>query len=656
MRAVICTGKRGGRVITNSLTGPIESSDPVSYRVEVNNYNDLFKLYHHALYPHYLSNIPAVYYIENPEQFFRRISTISDPLPVGCPLTAKKIVLYLSRLKRVDNALDWSLPPNTRTEIKYNTGLDPEQSRAATHYLGPAMVIAPAGSGKTSTLIARIIYLIKMGIDPARIICLTFTKKAQKEMQERLIAKLGEKAKDVMVRTFHSLAYSLTSKLIGEPKIITERYSILKTLISGNLDEVDKYITYNLNNLVPPLDVKSEYQEVYIKYIDYLNKNGITDQDYLLFQLCNILREKVVLGHWQFVLIDECQDNNLAQDVIARFISPLDNTFWVGDPDQLLYSFRGSDIKRILNLRDIYPNLKEIYLKRNYRCHPEIVTAAVSLIGHNTLRYPIEITPARTEDGRAVFLNLFDGILEEYEWVGQKINALLQSGTDPEHIAVLYRNNSQGEALASVGLKDIPHYIYKNGVLLFESTEMDTLLNCLSRAQKGEPMEIGRVTTGLFVDLNLLPNTGMAIAYLRKKLGLNYLDPDRLDIIEKIAGRFKNINEFLSWVSKVKFKKKEDDKGKIRLLTVHSAKGLEFPIVFLINSTEGHFPSRKSTRPEEIEEERRIFYVGMTRAREKLYMSGYRDKDRKLSGFITEALKAEALKTEKWQIPHARCN
>jgi hypothetical protein len=207
-----------------------------------------------------------------------------------------------------------------------------------------------------------------------------------------------------------------------------------------------------------------------------------------------------------------------------------------------------------------------------------------------------------------------------------------------------------------VGLKDIPHYIYKNGVLLFESTEMDTLLNCLSRAQKGEPMEIGRVTTGLFVDLNLLPNTGMAIAYLRKKLGLNYLDPDRLDIIEKIAGRFKNINEFLSWVSKVKFKKKEDDKGKIRLLTVHSAKGLEFPIVFLINSTEGHFPSRKSTRPEEIEEERRIFYVGMTRAREKLYMSGYRDKDRKLSGFITEALKAEALKTEKWQIPHARCN
>lgn len=649
MRAAICTGKRG-RVNTSTLTGPVESSDPVSYSVEVNNYTDLFKLYHHAIYPHYLSNVPAVYCIENPEQFFKRISTISDPMPVGCPLTAKKTVMHLSNLKRVSNALDWNLPPSARTELKYSTDLDREQSEAASHYLGPALTIAPAGSGKTSTLIARIEYLIQRGVNPERIICLTFTRKAQKEMQERLIKKIGEKARSVMVRTFHSLAYSLTLKLIARPEIITERYSILKTLTSGSLEDVDKYITFNLNNLVPPLDVKSEHQETYIKYIDYLNKNNITDQDYLLFQLCNILREKVILGQWQFVLIDECQDNSLAQDVITRFISPLDNTFWVGDEDQLLYTFRGSDIKRILSLRDIYPNLREIYLKRNYRSHPEIVEAAVSLIGHNALRRPREIIAARKDTGRAVFLSLFDGIMDEYEWIGQKINILLQSGTNPEHIAILYRNNSQGDALASVGLQDIPHYIYKNGVPLFESTEMETLTNCLSRAQKGEPLEIGsRVTTGLFVDLNLLPNAGLAVAYLRKKLSLDYLDPDRLDIIQKIAGKFASISDFLSWSSKIKFREKKDDKGKVRLMTVHSSKGLEFPVVFLLNCTEGHFPSRKSIAMEEIEEERRIFYVGMTRAREKLYMSGYRDKDRRISGFITEALKME-----KWQ--NSRCN
>ncbi|MCL6477049.1 MAG: ATP-dependent helicase [Peptococcaceae bacterium] len=649
-----------------------------------------------------------MYVIEDQEALFKKLRSIPDPSPVNYPLTGEKVIRHLSRLKQVNDISQVKFPPGRKPVEVKATGVDPEQSRAAEHYLGPLLCIAPAGSGKTTTLITRVTLLVQRGVEPRRILCLTFTKKAQLEMQERLVAKLGDKARKITVRTYHALAYMLMTEFTGRtPDIILDRFSILRNMDTGcKLEDLDSHISLNLNSLVLPHEIKplnkkeKQLLEGYRQYLDYLNKNRVTDQDFLLVQLCETLRGpkgKQLMdftypgdppgypkGRWHFVFIDEAQDNNLAQDVITRFISPWDNTFWVGDEDQLLYSFRGSNIQRILNLQEIYPNLKEIHLKRNYRCHPEIVAAADSLIKHNTMRRPKEIVAARQGKGRAVFFESFPSITGEYEWVAGKISRLLQAGVKPEHIAVLYRNNSQGDALSSVSLKraNIPHYVHRNGTPLFESADMDAVLNhltlltnkidapccknavlgCLRTAQKSEyigPLVSGGVKTAymaaktnndlkamrIFLNIgslrmDMFPDAGTVVAYARRKFSdLDiYCDPDRLDLIEKIAGRFKNIKDFVEWVKKIKLTgdKNSKSEGKVQLMTVHASKGLEFPVVFLVNCTTGHFPSSKALTPEELEEERRIFYVGITRARERLYMSGYNDKDRKISGFVTE--------------------
>ncbi|OPX89472.1 MAG: putative ATP-dependent DNA helicase YjcD [Pelotomaculum sp. PtaB.Bin104] len=1085
MRANILIGKLKHAVNITNLTSPMPiRAEPIVYDVKVDTYDDVFKLYHYAIYPHYINDVPAVYAIENPEALCEKLRTISDPPPVNCPLTVEKAIRHLSRFRQVTDVSEIRFPPKRKAIELKAAGLDPEQSKAAEHYLGPLLCVAPAGSGKTSTLITRVTLLVQRGVDPRRILCLTFTKKAQLEMQERLKAKLGDKAKQITVRTYHALAYMLMKEFTGHiPDIILDRFSILKNMeLSCKLEDLDGFISLNLNSLVSPQEIKpstrkeKQLLEGYRQYLNYLKENRLTDQDFLLVQLCNAFRGPKGIqlmdytypgdtpgypkGRWHFVFIDEAQDNNLAQDVITRFISPWDNTFWVGDEDQCLlpdtliatkqgavaikdikndnelivanghgttitvhpekvmsryysgpivkvitssgkqltgtpehcvfarmtpeknrylvylmyskklgyrigrtstvrsnykgsvkglvnghevrlrqekgntlwilevcdkleeacfyeqyysvkyglptcvfhtngrdmsitqklvdklfglidtrkrahklmqdkllnpeephhfpkarttdnrgarklhftmfgsskmvhggsrwskglfelhnheltyntvdeefaklgmnymgnsikstpggttywngrtsngnydslwqtmqkmqeeilnlsleikakltgekykfmplshvrkgmlvpvldgdiiaeeevtsvefnqynglvydinvpyyrnyvaggfvvhnclYTFRGSSIERILNLRGIYPNLKEIQLKRNYRCHPGVVAAADSLIRHNTMRRPKEIIAARQEKGRAVFFENFPSITEEYEWVAEKIDGLLQAGVKPEHIAVLYRNNSQGDALSSVSLKkaNIPHYVHRNGTPLFQTADMDAVLNhltlltnkigspgyenvvlgCLRTAQKSEyigALESGGVkaayTTAktnndlkamrIFLNagsvrMDMLPDAGAAIAYARRKfpdLDLCF-DVDRLDLIEKIAGRFKNIKDFTEWVRKIKLTGEKENKteGKVQLMTVHSSKGLEFPVVFLINCTTGHFPSKKAATLEEIEEERRVFYVGMTRARERLYISGYEEKERRISGFVSES-------------------
>lgn len=739
MRACILTGKNARKtgVATAKLSAPVEKPENgVSvYKLSKSaNFNELQDIYHNIIYPHYIDCIPAVFAIEDPDKYFQSLLSISDPLPVSCPLTAEKVVRHLQRLPRIDDISKARfLQVKERGTVEIGLRLDNEQAQAAAHYLGPALTIAPAGSGKTTTLIARLVMLVKLGIRPDRILCLTFTRKAAQEMQERLTKELGEPGRLVTVKTYHALAYQLISEFDGRvPNLITDRYKILQELMYEDsynykiaLDEVDSFISLQMNDLTPPDMVRpdndSQWQmkRLYGLYREYLEKQNLYDQDFLLVKLYEMLRDdpkkrhalmdhadpgapaNYPKGRWYFVLVDECQDNNLAQDALTRFFAaPWDNVFYVGDEDQLLYTFRGSKIERILNLKKNYPCLKEMFLKTNYRCRPEIVRTADRLIQQNKLRRVKEIIPFREEMPGTVKSQFFLNAGEEYEWIAQEVQSLIEAGTRPEEIAVLYRVNVQGDALA-LSLKElkVPYYIHKNGPSLFQCGEVEALLNHMilvlpefrgtpdfkaallkslvypKRTDKTakfedllrssmEPLpavaklaaELGDSKVQEFcyqlLNMNLIfmPNAGLVTSYVRKKFIKSWYGSDseseHMDIIESIASSFVSAADFINWVRRTRTIEKKDKRSEknVQLMTVHGAKGLEFPVVILANCTEGFFPYAKSVEEGNLEEERRIFYVGMTRARDTLYLTGYTDKKKKLSRFLVDAELCEKLK------------
>ncbi len=722
MRACLLTGRNAKNPVMSAENGLqiYKLKKPASF-------NELQDTYRSIIYPHYISGTPAVFAVEDPDKYFSAVLSIHDPPPVGCPLTAEKVVRHLQRLPRVDDISKARFPQAKGCDpVEIGMKLDAEQAQAAAHYLGPALVIAPAGSGKTTTLTARVVMLIKRRIKPERVLCLTFTKKAAQEMRERLARELGEPGKAVTVKTYHALAYQLIAEFEGRvPSLITDRYRVLRELMFEDtfnykisVEDADSFISLQLNSLTPPgiakADSDSQWQmkRLYQAYWEYLEKHRLYDQDFLLMKLYEMLRSDpkkrhalmdyagpsdppgYPKGRWHFVLVDEVQDNNLAQDVLTRFLTPWDNVFFVGDEDQLLYTFRGSDIKRILNLEKSYPQLKEMHLKTNYRCRPEIVKAADRMIRKNVLRRDKDIVAYREEAEGAVKAKFFTSAGAEYEWVAQEIKALTDSGTKPGEIAVLYRINVQGDAVATcLKDKDIPHYVHRDGKSLFQYSEVEALLNhlvlvlpefrntqefkaallkslvvpkrtdrvagyesALAETPDGDPMAVITKTSVKLDDekvqefcyqlLNMsllrMPNAGLVVAYVREKFIESWYgseaESERLDIIESIASKFRSAADFVRWVNRTKLNGKKDKNGdSVQLMTVHGAKGLEFPVVFLVNCTEGYFPYARSVEEGNLEEERRVFYVGMTRARDVLYLSGYADKKKGLSRFLLDA-------------------
>jgi len=731
--ACILTRRSKNGITAAKLSAPVENREnKVSvYKLpKPANFSELQNIYYNAIYPHYISQVPAVFAIENPDNFFKSILSIQDPYPVACPLTAEKIVRHLQRLPRVEDISQAKFPQiKKRSPVNIDDlRLDKEQSAAASHYLGAALAVAPAGSGKTSTLVARIVMLVRRGIKPEHILCLTFTKKAAVEMQERLAGKLGEPGKAVTVKTYHALAYQLISEAKGmAPRLIPDRYKVLQELMYEDsfdykiaLDDADAFISLQMNDLTPPEKVKSnndsqwQMKRLYQAYRNYLDKNNLYDQDFLLVKLYEMLRDNpkqrhtlmdytlpglpanYPKGRWQFILVDECQDNNLAQNVLTRFLAaPWDNVFFVGDPDQLLYTFRGSSIERVLNLNKSYPCFTDLQLKTNYRCRPEIVRLASKVIQKNTLRRDVAIIPFREEMTDTVRSKFFLNAGEEYDWIAQEARRLVNAGTKPEDIAVLYRINVQGDALA-LSLKDegLPSYINKNETPLFQCNEVEALINHLililpeykhtqdfktalikslilpkrtDNVSKYEellfngpsvnPLPAVAKLAGKLGDdkvedfchqmlnfnLIFMPNAGLVVSYVRNKFIDSWYNSDseteHMDIVESISRKYQSVVDFVKWVRKTRVIDKKDSKlgDGIQLMTVHSAKGLEFPVVFLMNCTEGYFPYSKSVQEGNLEEERRIFYVGMTRARDLLYLTGYADKKKKLSRFLLDA-------------------
>lgn len=605
------------------------------------------------------------------------------------------------------------------------TGLNKEQQQAVQHTEGPLLILAGAGSGKTKVLTVRIAHLLAQGVNPYEILAITFTNKAAKEMKSRVEGLVGDVANRIWLSTFHSfcakfLRFELDN-FLGYNSNFTiydtsDSQAVIKAALKAlNLD--DKYypvgamigaISDAKNKLLFASDFRKQardfYQQkvadVYEYYERELRKNNALDFDDLLLVAVKLLQSnEAVLDKYskrfRYVMIDEYQDTNHAQYLLAKLLaSHWKNIAVVGDADQSIYAWRGADIQNILDFEKDYPNCTSIKLEQNYRSTKIILDAANAVIENNEGRPKKNLWTDKTE-GTKIQHFTAQSEHEEAAFIGDTIAKKHDiHGVPYGDMAILYRTNAQSRVLEEALIKRALPYTMVGGTKFYDRKEIKDVLAYLRvlynpfddlsllRIINVPKRSIGATTvaklqdyarangTSLFMTLTQLHLVDTIKGKTKEKLeefGILIFtlvaemeDKTVLDILEAILdrtgylaqleestdpqdqARAENIGELLSvakdfqdtnptgtvedFLEQVALVNDvdsfEQEESKVTLMTLHAAKGLEFPIVFLGGLEEGLFPhSRTLMNPEEIEEERRLAYVGITRAEKELYIS-----------------------------------
>ncbi|WP_298707421.1 DNA helicase PcrA [uncultured Veillonella sp.] len=605
------------------------------------------------------------------------------------------------------------------------TGLNKEQQQAVQHTEGPLLILAGAGSGKTKVLTVRIAHLLAQGVNPYEILAITFTNKAAKEMKSRVEGLVGDVANRIWLSTFHSfcakfLRFELDN-FLGYNSNFTiydtsDSQAVIKAALKAlNLD--DKYypvgamlaaISDAKNKLLFASDFRKQakdfYQQkvadVYEYYERELRKNNALDFDDLLLVAVKLLQSnKDVLDKYskrfRYVMIDEYQDTNHAQYLLAKLLaSHWKNIAVVGDADQSIYAWRGADIQNILDFEKDYPNCTSIKLEQNYRSTKIILDAANAVIENNEGRPKKNLWTDKTEGAKIQHFTA-QSEHEEAAFIGDTIAKKHDiHGVPYGDMAILYRTNAQSRVLEEALIKRALPYTMVGGTKFYDRKEIKDVLAYLRvlynpfddlsllRIINVPKRSIGATTvaklqdyarangTSLFMTLTQLHLVDSIKGKTKEKLeefGILIFtlvaemeDRTVLDILESILdrtgylaqleestdpqdqARAENIGELLSvakdfqdtnpsgtvedFLEQVALVNDvdsfEQEESKVTLMTLHAAKGLEFPIVFLGGLEEGLFPhSRTLMNPEEIEEERRLAYVGITRAEKELYIS-----------------------------------
>ena len=605
------------------------------------------------------------------------------------------------------------------------TGLNKEQQQAVQHTEGPLLILAGAGSGKTKVLTVRIAHLLAQGVNPYEISAITFTNKAAKEMKSRVEGLVGDVANRIWLSTFHSfcakfLRFELDN-FLGYNSNFTiydtsDSQAVIKAALKAlNLD--DKYypvgamigaISDAKNKLLFASDFRKQardfYQQkvadVYEYYERELRKNNALDFDDLLLVAVKLLQSnEAVLDKYskrfRYVMIDEYQDTNHAQYLLAKLLaSHWKNIAVVGDADQSIYAWRGADIQNILDFEKDYPNCTSIKLEQNYRSTKIILDAANAVIENNEGRPKKNLWTDKTEGAKIQHFTA-QSEHEEAAFIGDTIAKKHDiHGVPYGDMAILYRTNAQSRVLEEALIKRALPYTMVGGTKFYDRKEIKDVLAYLRvlynpfddlsllRIINVPKRSIGATTvaklqdyarangTSLFMTLTQLHLVDTIKGKTKEKLeefGILIFtlvaemeDKTVLDILESILdrtgylaqleestdpqdqARAENIGELLSvakdfqdtnpngtvedFLEQVALVNDvdsfEQEESKVTLMTLHAAKGLEFPIVFLGGLEEGLFPhSRTLMNPEEIEEERRLAYVGITRAEKELYIS-----------------------------------
>lgn len=592
--------------------------------------------------------------------------------------------------------------------MDYLDTLNAEQKKAVLATDGPVLIVAGAGAGKTKTLTHRVLHLIEKGIAPERILAITFTNKAAKEMRERVIGLLQGRGGLPFVSTFHSLGVQIikeNAELLKLPRHFSifdssdSKKALKEALLYHNLDpkeHLDKirhiisnekgkgisfseYAEYGENGFSGDATKKAwgRYQEILAK------ENALDFDDLLLVTLKLFQKQPDVLEKYQnrflYIHIDEYQDTNKVQNAIVELLADKHkNLCVVGDTDQNIYSWRGAEIKNMLHFEKKYPEAQTIFLEQNYRSTKNILAVANEIIEKNNFRIPKKLF---TENKEGEKISIFEAQNEtdEAHFIALKSKELISSGVLAEEIAVLYRANFQSRVLEEAFLAfGVPYQML--GTKFFERKEIKDVVSYIRASLSGESLSdfarvinvpkrgIGKATIDKIVQgkENDLPSAtkikienfrnmlasfkkilttekpSESIKYIIKKSGMEDMyntgleeDTERLENIMELVSlgaeydslpKEEGIEKFLTDASLTSDQDSLDGvKNGVKLMTVHSSKGLEFEYVFVCGLEADLFPHTKMHQSkksgEDAEEERRLFYVAVTRAGKKLFLT-----------------------------------
>ena len=600
--------------------------------------------------------------------------------------------------------------------IPYLEGLNDPQKEAVLHTDGPLMVLAGAGSGKTRVITHRIVHLIHKGTAPHNILAVTFTNKAAKEMRER-VTQLTQKYfpsdravidSQPVVTTFHSLGVRLLREFhealgLRRHFVIYDRSdsqkAVKQAIEKANYNpkefEPRKMLSIisrakgDAKTLLDFKDGANSYPEqvaaeVWEKYEAILQNEQALDFDDLLAKTLRLLEDNKTVreqlnNRYKYIHVDEYQDTNKVQFRIAELLAgDAHNICVVGDIDQNIYSWRGADIKNVLQFERHFPRATTILLEENYRSTQTIIAASNDIIKKNQNRVEKNVF---TNNHAGEKITLFAGMsgYDEAEYIAQKSKELIADGAEPASIAVLYRTNFQSRSLEEAFLNfEVPYQLL--GLKFFERKEVKDVLSYLrlalnpgsnadlSRVINTPTRGIGKVTMlkvmeGNRADLNKgalakvkvfdeimidIAKTATTkplsetIKFIMKRSGLE--DSLKEEGTEEALERIENVRELVTLASRFNDTepneaiellletaalqsdqdelKEKNEQNAVRLMTIHAAKGLEFAYVFITGLEEGLFPhERLDDGRTDQEEERRLFYVALTRAEKKLFLT-----------------------------------
>jgi DNA helicase-2/ATP-dependent DNA helicase PcrA len=610
------------------------------------------------------------------------------------------------------------------TDTEHLNGLNHEQKEAALHMKGPLLIVAGAGAGKTKTITHRIVNLIKNGVTPEKILAVTFTNKAAKEMRERVIGEIiknthgaEREEKPPFVSTFHSLGVFIIkehARLLGLTKYFTildegDSTGLIKDILKELSIDPKQYDPKKIKNII------SREKGKFIHAVDYAEREGngasslgrivanvwnlyekrkmkenSLDFDDLLLKATKLLQENTEVRRayqeqWEYIHVDEYQDTNEVQYVMCKLLSEKNkNICVVGDADQNIYSWRGANLKNILSFEKDYPNAKIIMLEQNYRSTKNILEAANVVIKKNKYRPDKNLF---TDNAAGEKIGLYEALDEtdEAEFVATKILELAdKDGSEFSELAILYRANFQSRVLEEALLRyNIPYQVL--GIKFFERKEIKDTLAYIRAALNPENLSdikriinfpargIGKVTLlKIFAgQKDTLPikvrvkidsfytileeisekiknsKTSDVIKFVVKKSGIEHElaggteeEVERLENIKELATLALKYDDLADGVGVEKLLEdaslasdqdslierggKKDTVNAVKLMTVHASKGLEFGHVFITGLEDGLFPHQRQNERqsgEDREEERRLFYVALTRAKKKLFLS-----------------------------------
>lgn len=595
------------------------------------------------------------------------------------------------------------------------------QRTAATTINGPLLILAGPGSGKTRVVTHRTAYMVEQGINPRRILTLTFTNKAADEMQTRLNRLVADSS--VWTSTFHKFC-SKTLREYGSYAGLEENFTIydttdskkaLKQAIEENKVDLYKYaesqiltkisdlknqlITYEDFEARPGAPLDAIVQKLYPLYQKRLIRSNAVDFDDLLLHVAKLLSSNPDVredldARYEYISVDEYQDTNYAQYMILKMLSVNHRNLAVtGDPDQSIYGWRGANIRNILDFEKDFPETKVVKLEQNYRSTPQILEVADQLISYNTQRKEKQLF-TENKSGIPVRLVAFPNQIEEANKIADQIHERIRQGTNPKDIAIFYRTNALSRTLEhSLRTLSIPYQIVK-GHEFYQRKEVKDILAYLhlinnprndvafDRIINVPTRKIGKVTIDRIKDyayqygiclleaalnadkistlkgvakkniqkfadmmLRLRESATDLVGSIIKKVYVetgyqetllmtgNPEDEERADNLDELLNAamefdreykdFGGLDVYLDQASLVNDQDAWDgDTDKVTLMTLHAAKGLEFPIVYIVALEDQILPHARSMESDsEIEEERRLFFVGITRAMSELQIS-----------------------------------